>query len=175
MSNYNLAVGITMDDRNIGCSIPDDTVVVASSIIAKSSDTNYIAEEIVDGVSRGYAHYIDSDGNEVTNIFYLFDGTTTTTNVEQFHIGKGFGVITEVNPDATLYEYLTRHGNEKYFVVSEDFSKKESLGKDQIRSEIENSVESYCVPVGSVFGYDNEGDIPPGFEEIPIADDDMRY
>lgn len=175
MSNYNLAKGISLDDRVITSMIPDDTAISELKIIAKSSDSNYIAEDNRSGVSRGYIHYLDDNNDEVTEIFYSYDGAETTVNVDSFRVLKGFGVITEIDDTAVLYEYLTRVSNEKTYVISEDFSKKESLDKDTIISNIENQVSAYGVPVGSVFGFDHEGIIPAGFEEIRVSDDDMRY
>ena len=173
MSNFNLAVGISLDDRTLTSTIPDDTVISEMKYIAKGDSGCYIAEDVVDGVSRGYVHSI-VDGEDVLNVFYSFDGTTTTVNAEHFFI-KDFGVINEVDTTSVLYQYLTRVGNEKVYVVSEDFSKKESLDRDTITSEIEDQASAFGVPAGSVFGYDKDGDIPIGYEEILIADDDMRY
>lgn len=175
MSNYTLAVGISLDGRELTSTIPDDTAISEMKYIAKGNPGCYIAEDIVDGVSRGYIHYFDEDNTEVTEIFYSYDGNDTTVNIGSFYVAKGFGVVTEIDETAVLYEYLKRTGNEKVYVVSEDFSKKESLDKETITSEIENQASAFGVPTGSVFGYDSEEDIPIGYEEILIADDDMRY
>lgn len=175
MSDFNLAVGISLDGRYITNTVPDDTSISEMKYIAKGNPGCYIAEDVVDGVSRGYIHYFDKDNNEVTEVFYSYDGNTTTVNVGSFYINDGFGTITEVDDTAVLYEYISRTGNEKVYVVSEDYSKKESLDKETIVSEIENQASAFGVPAGSVFGFDHEGDIPIGYEEILIADDDMRY
>lgn len=175
MSNFNLAVGIELDKRNLYSTIPDGTTISEMKYIAKGNDGCYIAEDQVDGVSRGYLHYIDENDTSVTEVFYSYDGETTTVNVPSFFVQSGFGAINEIDETAVLYEYLKRVGNEKVYVVSEDYSKKESMDKDQIKADIEDKVSGYGVPTGSVFGYDAEGDIPAGFVEILIADDDMRY
>jgi len=176
MANYNLTPGISLDSRFLTSTIPDGTTVSGFKVIAKSSVNNYIAEDYASGTTRGYVHYIDEDNNEVTAVFYEYNGSTTVVNASSFQVYSGFGVITEVDDTATLYQYLTRLSNEKVYVVSEDFSREESLNKSQIETEIEARVLGYGVPVGSVFGYDNEGQpIPAGFEEILIDDDDMRY
>ena len=175
MSNYNLAVGISLDGRYITNTIPDDTAITEFKYIAKGNSGCYIAEDVVDGVSRGYIHYFDEDNTEITEVFYSYDGNDTTVNIGSFFIKPGFGVINEIDDTSVLYEYLTRVGNEKVYVVSEDYSKKESLDKETITSEIENQASAFGVPAGSVFGYDSEDEIPIGYEEILIADDDMRY
>lgn len=175
MSNYNLAVGISLDGRTIFSTVPDDTAISEMKYIAKGDGGSYIAEDLENGVSRGYIHYLDEDQNDVVEVFYSFDGTTTTVNISSFYVPSGFGVIREVDETSVLYQYIKRTGNEKFYVVSEDFSKKESLDKDTITSEIENQASAFGVPAGSVFGFDSEGSIPVGYEEIAVADDDMRY
>lgn len=176
MSEFTLGVGISLNKRYLTNAVPDATEISEMKYIAKGNDGCYIAEDNVGGVSRGYVHYIDADQNDVVELFYSYDGETTTVNVPSFFVEDGFGAITEVDETAVLYQYLKRVGNEKVYVISEDYSKEESMNKDRIISEIENQVSGYGVPTGSVFGFDVDGaEIPAGYVEILIADDDMRY
>ena len=176
MSEFTLGVGISLNKRYITNTIPDATEISEMKYIAKGNNGCYIAEDNVNGVSRGYIHYLDADQNDVVEVFYSYDGETTTVNIPSFFVEDGFGAVTEVDETAVLYEYLKRVGNEKVYVISEDYSKEESMNKDRIISEIENQVSGYGVPTGSVFGFDVDGaEIPAGYVEILIADDDMRY
>ena len=174
MANYNLTKGINLGGRLISSTIPDDTAISEFKIIAKVDEDNYIAEDYANGVSRGYFHTV-VDNTDVVVEFYSYDGNETTVNVSGFRVPNDFGTIVEVDKTATLYQYLTRVSNEKVYVISEDFSKEESLPKSAIEAKIEEDIRGYGVPVGSVFGFDEEGSIPAGFVEILIADDDMRY
>lgn len=160
--NYNLTPGISLDDRKIYFSIPSGTTISAFKKIVETDNTdNYIAEDIVNGVSRGYYHYINSDNQEVFGIFYSSDGTS----LSNIRLPEDFGTIVTIDDTSVLYEYISRTSHEKVYVTSEDFAKKESLGKDDIVSEIEDQVATYGVPVNTVMGFDGqEADIPEGFE-----------
>lgn len=168
--NYNLTPGISLDDRNLITNIPDDTEIKEFKYIAKVDENNYIAEDFieVDGYdgkcSIGYIRYLENNEPH-QGIFYLKSNSNVQINVENIIFPKKFGVITEINEDAVLYSNITRKSNEKVYVIGEDLSKKESLDKNTIQTNIEESVRSYGVPNNSVIGFDgNENDIPNGYE-----------
>lgn len=162
--NYNLTPGISLDDRTIYFSIPNDTTISEFKKIAQTeSSDNYIAEDIVDEVSRGYYHYLDKDDNEVIGIFYSSDGT----NLANIKLPEDFGTILTIDDTSELYEYISRTSHEKVYVHSEDFDKRESLDKDTILATIEDTVSGFGVPMDSVLGFDGEiPDVPNGYEII---------
>lgn len=156
-----LNIGINLDNRSLSLNIPDDTTIEEFKYIAKVNSNNYIAEDIQNGVSIGYYHFLNENDEAETAIFYQYDGNTTSVNVENITLPDNFGTITEVNETATLFDYISRNSHEKVYVVSEDFAKTESMGKDDIKSFI----RGYGVPVNSVFNFDGN-DVPEGFEEV---------
>lgn len=157
----NLSIGINLDNRTLSLNIPDETTIEDLKYIAKVNSNNYIAEDTVNGVSRGYYHFLNENDEAETAIFYQYDGTTTSVNIDSFTLPDNFGTITEVDETATLFNYINRNSHEKVYVVSEDYAKSESMTKDDIKSFI----RGYGVPVDSVFNYDGN-DIPGGFEEV---------
>lgn len=166
--NYNLTPGINLNDRTIYFNIPSGTTISEFKKIVETDDPdNYIAEDIDGGVSRGYYHYVNSENQEVFGIFYTSDGT----NLSSIKLPVDFGTIIEIDDSAELYEYISRISHEKVYVVSEDFAKKESLGKEDIIAIIDEYVRSYGVPTNSIFRFDGiEADIPGGF----IVTDDFN-
>lgn len=157
----NLSIGINLDNRTLSLNIPDETTIEDLKYIAKVNSNNYIAEDTVNGVSRGYYHFLNENNEAETAIFYQYDGTTTLVNIDSFTLPDNFGTITKVDETATLFDYISRNSHEKVYVISEDYAKNESMTKDDIKSFI----RGYGVPVNSVFNYDGN-DIPGGFEEV---------
>ena len=164
--NHTIIVGTDLNGRKITCSIPDTTEITEQKIIAKVNNNNYIAENkmTVDGqtgeCSVGYYHYLNGETEE-TAIFYLKNSSEVVTNLTNFKLPDDFGVCTEIDDTAVLYDYLTRNCHEKVYVICEDFCKEESLSKEGIKNE----VRGYGVPTNSVMGFDGtEEDIPGGYE-----------
>lgn len=161
MSNYNLDVGINLNERVLNLSIPNETEITDLKYIAKTDNSNnYIAETN----NKGYFHYIEN-GEEVSEIFY----EKNNVNLNRIVLPENFGTIVEIDSTAILYEYITRASNEKVFVFGEDFSKSESMNKDDILTEIEENVRAYGVPVDSIVGFDGD-EIPDGYVEVSMTD-----
>lgn len=157
MSKYTLQTGISLNNRTLFLNIPNGTSINSLKYIAKTDNpNNYIAEDN----EIGYFHYLDEEENEVISIFYRKNGI----NHESIKLPDNFGVITEIDDTAVLYQYIKRTSHEKVFVISEDMGQKESMGKEDIEIEVEENVKQYLVPTGSIIGYDGT-DIPEGFEE----------
>lgn len=161
MSNYNLDVGINLNERVLNLEIPNGTEISDLKYIAKTDNlNNYIAE----ADNQAYFHYVEN-GEEVFEIFY----EKNNINLNQIVLPKNFGTIIEIDSTAILYEYITRASNEKVFVFGEDFSKSESMNKGDILTEIEENVRAYAVPVDSVVGFDGD-EIPDGYVEVSMTD-----
>lgn len=167
---HTITIGTDLNNRKITSSIPDTTEISELKCIAKVNDNNYIAENkmTVEGqigeCSVGYYRFLNGDTIE-TSIFYLKNSSGIVTNLANFTLPDDFGVVTEIDDTSVLYEYLSRNTREKVYVIGEDYSKEESLGKNDIRNEIETKVRGYGVPINSVMGFKGTADqIPPGFE-----------
>ena len=158
--NHNLTIGINLNNRTLTNNIPDNTTVSGLKYIAKVNDNNYIAENIINGISKAYFHYV-KDGEDIDEIFYSSDGI----NVNKITLPIDFGTITEVDDTAELYQYITRVSHEKVYVVDEDLNKRESLDKEQIEANVDLQVRGYGLPIDSVIGFDGD-EIPDGFEEV---------
>ena len=168
--NYNLTIGINLDDRSLITDIPDDTEVSEFKYIAKVDENNFIAEDFIEvegyvgKCSIGYINYL-KDNQPCKGIFYLKSNSNIDVNSESITFPEKFGVITEIDDTAVLYPYIKRKKKKKVYVMGEDLSKKESLDKNEIKTEIEEQVRSSAVPTNSVMGFDGEAsEIPGGFE-----------
>lgn len=168
--DHTLTIGTDLNGRKINCSIPNTTEITALKYIAKVNSNNYIAENkmAVEGqtgeCSVGYYHYLNGDQAE-TAIFYLRNSEGVVTNLTNFTLPDDFGVCTEIDETAVLYDYLTRNCHEKVYVICEDFCKEESLPKNEILDTIDSKVKGYAVPINSIFNYDGNS-IPDGYEEF---------
>lgn len=159
MSDYKLDIGINLNDRKLSLNIPNETEISDLKYICKTDNTdNYIAEEN----NKGYFHYV-KNGEEINEIFY----EKNNVNLNEIVLPKHFGIIVEIDDTAVLYEYLKRTANEKVYTIGEDFSREESMKKDDIQTEIEENIRSYGVPNDSVIGFDGD-EIPNGYVEVGI-------
>lgn len=156
-------VGTDLNDRKIVCSIPDTTEITELKYIAKVNDSNYIAENkmTVEGqtgeCSVGYYHYDDT-----INIFYLRNSSGIVTNLTNFKLPDDFGVCTEIDDTAVLYNYLKRNCHEKVYVICEDFCKEESMNKAQIEAL---TAKLSGVPENAIVGFTGTT-IPEGYDLI---------
>lgn len=164
--DHTINVGCDLNGRKITASIPDTTEITELKYIAKVNDNNYIAENkmTVEGqtgeCSVGYYHY-----NDAIHIFYLRNSTGVVTNLSNFTLPDDFGVVTEIDDTAVLYNYLKRNCHEKVYVLCEDFCKEESLTKNAIKDII---LKNSGVPANGILAFNGEAaDIPDGFVQIP--------
>lgn len=164
--DHTIIVGTDLNGRKIITNIPDTTEITELKYIAKVNDNNYIAENkmTVEGqteeCSVGYYHY-----NDAIYIFYIRNSSEVVTNLTNFTLPDDFGVCTEIDNTAVLYNYIKRNCHEKVYVICEDFCKEESMTKGQIKDNINEQVRGYGVPVDTVMGFTGtEDEIPPGFE-----------
>lgn len=148
--NYNLDIGINLNDRFLYLSIPNNSNITEFKYICKTDNNNYLAEDS----TGGYYHYEGED-----TYFYK----PNDINLESIKLPDDFGIIFEIDETSVLFEYIERVSHEKVYVTTEDWAKEESLPKSAIIGEIEEGVRSYGVPTGSIMGYDGET-IPGGFE-----------
>lgn len=166
MSNKTLTVGCDLNGRKLACAIPDTTVISELKYIAKVTDDNYIAEDLrtVEGqtgdCSVGFYHYNDAD-----YIFYLRNSSGVVTNLTSINLPDDFGVVTEINKDSTLYDYITRNCHEKVYVLCEDFCKEEAMTKSEVNTKIEDEVGAHGVPTNGIMNFDGDT-IPGGYEEV---------
>lgn len=168
--NHTITIGTDLNGRKITATIPETTEITEQKIIAKTNSNNYIAENkmTVEGqtgeCSVGYYHYLNGDQAE-TAMFYVRNSSEVVVNLTNFTLPDDFGVVTEIDDTAVLYDYLFRNCHEKVYVICEDFCKEESMTKDDIKTEIEEQARSYGVPVNSIFNFDGDT-IPGGYEEV---------
>lgn len=127
MSDYNLTVGINLSNRKLKNTIPNNTTVSEFKYIAKVNNDNYIAEDVIDNVSKCYIHYL-KNGEDYEEIFYSSDGT----NINEITVPYNFGTITEIDDTASLYQYITRVAHEKVYAMDEDSNKQETMTRDEI-------------------------------------------
>ena len=166
MNNKTLTVGCDLNGRKLACAIPDTTVISELKYIAKVNDDNYIAEDLraVEGqtgdCSVGFYHYNDAD-----YIFYLRNSNSVVTNLTSINLPDDFGVVTEINKDSTLYDYITRNCHEKVYVLCEDFCKEEAMTKSEVNTKIEEEVGSHGVPTNGIMNFDGDT-VPGGYEEV---------
>lgn len=149
--NYNLDIGINLNDRTLYLSIPENSDITELKYICKTDKNNYIAEDS----TGGYYHY------NGTNTYFYDSGV----NVETINLPENFGTIIEIDNTSVLYEFIERVSHEKVYVTSEDYAKQESMSKDDITTKVENEVSAYGVQMNSVIGFDGTADeIPDGYE-----------
>lgn len=146
---YTLQIGIDLSGRTLSASIPAGTVVSANKYIARSINGNYIAERVTNGTSYGV---LSVGGSET--VFYQSTGSSTPINMGAFTLPDTFGVLSEVDETATLYEYINREAHEKLYVFTEDMAKvelDEALAEAEVNVNIEDgSVTTQKIANGAV-------------------------
>lgn len=157
--NYKLAIGINLDDRKLTLNIPDNTNISELKYVIKTDNQN---NYIIENDNKGFIHYVEN-GEEINELFYV----KGSVNLKEITLPDNFGTIIEVDETSKLYNYILRKSHEKVYVVSEDFAKEESMNKDELKTEIEETVRGYGVPIDTIMGFDGmETDIPGGYEII---------
>lgn len=137
-----LTVGADVSDTYIENDVPAGTVISADAVIAETSGGAVIGERLNNGVTEGYVQYVDENGDSQEDIFYSSSGT-----FKDIKTLSNFGVISAVNPDAALYQYILRDANSKQSFVTEDKALTEYQSEeDRLRAKIIDTV----YPIGSI-------------------------